>query len=80
MDGGIKSEEASWTDTEWKNILEPTGLVQFRKNKEVNVMETVRENESGRRKGPRGAGCLPCLTLKLMVRIVNFIPRDKGNC
>lgn len=65
---------------EWKNILEQTGLVQLSKNKEVNVMETVKENESGRRKRPRGGGCLPCVTLQLMVRIVNFILSDKGNC
>lgn len=45
LDGDLKSEEACCTVTEWRNILEQTGWEQFRKNKEVKVMETERERE-----------------------------------
>lgn len=62
LDRDIKSEGASYDDMERKNILEKACLVQFRKNREADVIKTVRENESGRRRCQREEGCLSHVT------------------
>lgn len=47
LDRDRKSEEASCADMERKNILEKTCLVQFKKNKEANVIEIEGERMRG---------------------------------